>query len=206
MDLRRLVHLIVLPALILGTAASATAEDGAYSGEWPGWVKMGGKLGQNRELALVDFFVPVHRSADDLWFGDFRGKDAGGPESEMNIGGGYRRVVDERWILGAYGYYDRLRSPHSHYFDQATFGLEALTADLDLRANVYLPSRHKEILSDSYSGAAAVVSGNSLSVASVRNQTFEMALPGFDAEAGVRLPVAGQDVRVYAGGFFYDRS
>lgn len=207
--LRWLLALALLAGLGLcpsaDSAPSTGASESSESYPYVSWVKPGAKFGAHRELATIDTFVPFGGQPDRLYFVDLRGKDASGPESEFNAGFGHRRIIDDSWILGGYAYFDRLRSPYSNYFSQGTLGLEFLTPNLDGRVNVYVPESKKKLASDTVS-SSVLISGNSISVASVRSQSHEMALPGADAEVGARLPVAGQDVRVYGGGFFYDRS
>src|SRR5690606_11766280 len=93
------------------------------------------------------------------------------------------------------------RSSLGNTFHQATFGVEALSAFLDLRANVYLPlgDREKAIGLGSWSSintsATPVLTGTQLGIQTVSTTTtgtamlVEKAMRGVDAEIGVRLPV-----------------
>jgi hypothetical protein len=173
--------------------------------DYPAWANLGGKIGNHdRYLGLLDVFVPLTQKPDGLWFTDLRLKDASGPEAEYNIGTGYRRMINDTWILGVYGFYDNLRSAHENYFQQGTIGMEALTKEWDFRVNAYFPETKKEVLSSTSTGTIDI-SGSTITTSTTTSETLEQALPGFDAEVGYRLP-GSQDIRVYAGGFYFDRS
>ncbi len=194
------VGMLLAFCFVLNQPLSASAES-----NYPAWVKVGGKVGNHdRYLGLTDVFVPLTQSPGDLLFTDLRVKEASGPEVEYNIGFGYRHMMDETWILGVYGYCDKLRSAHQNYFNQGTLGIEALTKDWDFRMNAYFPETKKEMLFSSSTGRIDI-SGTSITASSINNETREQALPGFDAEVGYKLPLA-EDIRVYAGGFYFHRS
>jgi hypothetical protein len=110
------------------------------------------------------------------------------------------------WNLGAYGYFDRRRSTNDRYFNQATFGVEALGHDFDFRSNAYLPVGSK--VRDLPDVSSASVSGSSVLVSSDLRE--ERALKGFDLEAGWRTPLfdseAARQLRLYAGGYRFSDS
>jgi hypothetical protein len=177
----------------------------AYAAMAPGWVKLGGKVGDGRELGLIDVFVPLNDSPDNMWFADFRWKDASGPENEFNVGGGYRRIVDEKWIMGIYGYYDNLRSRRGHNYSQGTLGFEALTKKYDFRINGYLPTTSQHLISSSNKGSVDI-DGTDISASYWKEGIYEGALRGFDAEVGMKIPGVKPDIHVYAGGYYFGRT
>ena len=206
---RNAVCAFVVFLMVLAPGAKSFAAASAPENMYPAWVKVGGEVGNHdRDLGLVDVFVPVVQSPDDLWLTDFRYKDASGPENEYNVGGGYRRMVNDAYILGMYGFFDRLQSTNRNYFSQGTVGVEALTENWDLRANGYFPEAKKELVSesDNFANPDVVISGTSIATSISRMESFEQALPGFDAEVGYRIPAIAPDIRVFAGGFYFKRS
>lgn len=197
---------VITPIRAFAQEAAAGATSSAPV--WSAWVKAGGKYGWNddakRKLGALDFFIPLVQSKDDIWFAYARGKDASGPEGEWSLGGGYRRLMNDNLILGCYGFFDTLRSVNQNNYYQGTFGIEALTRDLDFRVNGYMPSSKKSLMGTDYSNPSVVISGTSIYTTYLA--TYEQALPGFDAEVGARIPGIKPDIRVYAGYFYFDNS
>ena len=177
---------------------------------WPAWIEVGGKIGDNRDLGSLDIFIPVYQNESEMWFADLRGKDANGPEGEWNVGGGYRRLMgpeeEPSWILGVYGFFDQLRSQRHFYYNQGSVGIEALTKDWDFRINGYFPEAGNNLIFSDYSDALVQIVGNSIQTSSTKTEILEVALPGFDAEIGFKIPNIDPDIRVYGGGFYFDRS
>ena len=122
----------VLTALSLGAAA----QDAPL---WGPHVDIEAKPGSKRTLGEVDLFLPLSQDARTLVFGNLRTRLDNKSSYEGNLGAGIRRMLDNGWNFGAYGYFDRRRSETGHYYNQATLGAEALGPDWDFRANVYLP-------------------------------------------------------------------
>ncbi len=104
-------------------------------------------------------------------------------------------------IFGGYVAYDRRNTGNSN-FDQISFGLERLTSNLDLRLNTYFPVGETRSVVDSRLGNTARIVGNTIGID--RQQNFEVALRGLDAEAGTRLFALGQGhVWGYVGAYYY---
>ena len=188
-------------AMAVPLAAFVAAATAARAGDakWGPYIDLEGKPGTQRNFGEADLFVPLAQGADSLLFTDIRTRLDDQGSREGNFGLGVRHMLESGWNLGGVGYFDRRRSPYGNFFDQTTLGAEALSRDWDLRANGYLPvgtdSRPVDSLnSATLSGASVVFRGGE-----------ERALSGFDAELGWRVPVfaadAGQQVRVYAGGY-----
>ena len=107
--------------------------------------------------------------------------------------------------------FDRRNSEFGTNFDQVSFGVEALSADWDLRLNGYAPLNDRErvasstssVTSESSSGGGAatvevigssiflVTEGSSISTTTITTQSelYELALWGVDAEVGYRIPL-----------------
>ncbi|MBM0742842.1 right-handed parallel beta-helix repeat-containing protein [Phormidium sp. CLA17] len=104
-------------------------------------------------------------------------------------------------IFGGYLAYDRRNTSKSN-FDQIGFGIERLTANLDLGLNAYFPIGTTRSVVDSRLGNTAKIVGNTLGID--RQQDFEVALRGLDAEAGTRLFAVGDGhVWGYLGAYYY---
>ncbi len=185
-------------ALLCATAAQA------QDLKWGPHIDLEAKPGSKRSLGEADLFVPLLQNGDTLLFGSFRARLDDQESSEGNYGLGLRHMLQSGWNLGAYGYFDRRRTAYGHHFHQATFGIEALSQDWDLRANYYAPVGRRSHAIDSLneasiSGATVVVRGGE-----------ERSLGGFDAEIGWRVPLfdakAEQQLRVYGGGYRFTES
>jgi hypothetical protein len=182
--------------LALALVLPAHAQD-----KWGPHVDVEAKPGSKRSLAEADLFLPLSQDAGTLWFANLRTRFDNRDGYEGNLGLGVRRMLESGWNLGAYAYADRRRSELGNTFDQATFGLEALGRDFELRGNVYAPlgSRARDIGTIS----TASISGASVQVSTAFRE--ERALKGYDAEAGWRLPVwdaeAHRQLRIYLGGY-----
>ncbi len=206
------VHFLVL-ALVFGFPGALTAGDYKWIGQdvekkWQSHAEFTGRGATNSLYGVeVSPFIPIAQNDNSIWFLNLRNNmfwKHGDFGHEFNIGGGYRRLMgdDGNWILGAYGFFDRLNSHHENHFNQGTLGVEAMWADWDARINGYLAS-DDEKFSDGEKAKASFEGGRV-----VVKSGIEQALSGFDAELGWRLPfdrdsVLG-DTRIYAGGYFFD--
>jgi hypothetical protein len=179
--------------LLSGTAA---AQD-----KWGSHLDFEAKPGTKRSLGEGDLFVPLWQDGRSLVFGNFRGRFDNDSGREGNLGVGVRRMYEGGWNLGGYGYFDRRKTENDNYFNQATFGAEALGRDWDLRANAYLP--YGDRVKSGPTDTLASLSGTAVVVSSTDSE--ERALKGFDAEIGWRVPFfdveAPRQLRVYAGGY-----
>lgn len=197
-------------------AVAVCGGGGAFATELPKWgahIDIEGKLGTERHLGEIDLFLPVAQSHRTLLFANIRARADDHDSHEGNFGLGLRHMLSSGWNVGAYGYYDRRRTGFDHYFDQATFGVEALGRDFDFRANAYLPfgERAKDISSTAGGGSFATLVGTTIEITTLGGFTREeRALRGFDAEIGWRVPLWPADdtkaLRLYAGMFHFDDS
>jgi hypothetical protein len=196
--------------LVAACAALPTAAASEDQPKWGAHIDLEGKLGTDRSLGEADLFAPLWQDNSSLLFADIRVRLDDDNSTEGNFGLGYRHMLANGWNLGGYGYFDLRRSDHNNTFRQITLGLEALSADWDLRTNAYLPvgDRSKDL--GTRGGAPfADLNGTTIEVVTpggVRRE--ERALGGFDTEVGWRLPLfAAADMtqlRVYGGGFWFD--
>jgi hypothetical protein len=199
--------------LAIGTAAQAQQQGDTYT-IWPKWapfLDLDAKVGTQRDIGETDLFVPLWQNDKSMLFGDFRFRADNQNSNEGNFGAGYRQMLDGGWNIGGYSYYDHRHSSTGNLFDQLTFGGELLGRDFDVRANLYSPiGQTQQLLNTTSMGpATAQVVGSSLQVTEPGIlATFEYALRGFDAEAGVRIPITAAEspyaLRFYAGGYRFD--
>lgn len=177
--------LLSSPALAVDFRPQAEIEGGFFSG---GSAAGGG------------FFLPFVLDSGNAIFIDTRGMIANESVRQGSIGAGYRFRANDQWVIGAYGYYDYLKSSHDNSFSQLSFGLEALSGDLEMRSNFYLPLTGAKTLS---AFNAAYVRDHVL----VFQEGKERARRGIDAEIGGRLPVfedgSKVQLKVFGGSYWY---
>lgn len=212
---RRVNFALLLSGLaLLSTSVPATAQQGEWQGpftvapKWGPFLDVEGMVGTQRRIGELDLFVPLGQNEQTLLFSDFRFKADDQSSLEGNLGLGARHMLPGGWNLGGYGYFDRRQSPNYNTFNQLTFGAEMLGTNFDFRANTYWPIGQTSASMGTTGGgpATAVVSGSTLSVTIPgTTSSMEYALTGFDAEAGVRVPIfdtsGPYDLRFYAGGY-----
>ncbi|HWK95430.1 MAG TPA: inverse autotransporter beta domain-containing protein [Pseudolabrys sp.] len=195
---------------MIGDAALAAAWSQLSSQpKWAPSISFEGRPGTKRNLGEVDLFAPLIQTDRSLLFGNVRGRFDDEHYLEGNVGLGLRHMM-AGWNLGLYGYYDRKRSGLGNTFNQATFGIEALGHDFDVRANAYVPfgDRVKDAGSTAAESFASLI-GTTIQVTTLGTTTREeRALRGFDAEVGWRVPIWSADdvktLRLYAGVFHFD--
>ncbi len=177
-------------------AVSAQAQD-----KWEPYIDLEGKIGNKRDLGEIDLFMPLSQDDDTLFFSNIRIRKDNNSSNEGNFGLGVRQMLDNGWNLGAYSYFDRRKTSNDNYFNQITLGAELLGEDWDARVNAYQPIGDKNKNVDTLN--SATLSGSSFTV----TQGSEVAMKGFDAEVGYRLPVfdadSGTNLRAYAGGYHF---
>lgn len=190
---------MILALLAVLAAGGAVAQSAERTPKWGAHVDMEGKLGTDRNLGEADLFLPLSQNDVTLLFANLRTRFDDNDSVEGNFGLGIRHMLESGWNLGAYGYFDRRRTEFHNHFNQATFGLEALSLDWDLRGNMYVPFGRRVHQVDALN--TAKVSDTSV----VFRGGEEHSLSGFDAEIGWRVPVydadADRQLRVYAGGY-----
>ncbi len=211
---------ILLAAAFVAFSLPALAQDKPAPADqtfsiWPKWgpfLDVEGKVGTKRSLGELDLFVPLVQDERTMLFGNARFRVDDQSSYEGNFGLGVRRMLEGGWNIGTYGYYDRRRSPNANFFNQLTFGAELLGTNFDLRANSYWPiGTTQQQVGPATTGpsTATVLVGGALQVFTPATMgNIEYAMRGFDAEAGVRIPITPAEspyhLRFYAGGFYFD--
>ncbi|MCZ4282408.1 inverse autotransporter beta domain-containing protein [Kiloniella laminariae] len=193
-----------LPFTTISLSAEEVKEQQNVSTDkWGAHIEVEGKYGTDRHIGESILFVPLFQNEDSMVFLDLRGKLDNNQSREANVGLGYRQIVNEDWLVGGYGFYDRRHSPEGNDFNQMTFGAEALTENLDLRVNGYLPFGDTTKTSSKFDSVQ--LNGSSITM----QEGQERALKGFDGEVGHTLPVLSlmpdksDEMRVYLGGYHF---
>lgn len=165
--------------------------------KWGAHIDAEAKPGNRRSLGEADVFLPLAQDERTLVFANLRGRFDDNSSREGNFGLGVRRMRDDGWNLGAYGYWDRRRTDTGNLFNQWTLGAEALGRDWDFRANAYIPQGNRvRDLGTTGGVSSAALSGASVQVTTTGTTSREeRALDGYDAEVGWRLPLFAAEDR-----------
>ena len=190
-------------------ASSLATPAFADTPKWGAHLDFEGRWSNARTLGDAGLFAPLWQSRDTLLFTDIRGKFDSQDGREGNFGLGIRHMLSNGWNVGGYGYVDARRTPLGNHFNQVTLGVEALSADVDLRLNVYAPfgKTSRQIGETGGNPFADFSNGVIQVVTPERTQIIERAMAGVDGEFGWRAPVfdveALTQVRLYGGGFYF---
>ena len=171
-------------------------------GKYRGHFELEYRGSNDRQTGTGNLFAPLWQDDDSLLYTDLRYQNDDAGSGEYNLGIGFRQAFNDSFILGGYGFFDQRTTNNDNTFNQATFGVEALTEDFDLRANAYIAEDDAKSIPNA--AGTAIIQNNQIFV---RGQA-ERALSGFDAEIGYKLPLGWDDVevRVYGGGYHFDAS
>lgn len=181
--------------------------------KWYGYLEFLGKPGTARSIGQSDLFLPLMQDENDMTFFNMRGMaDFANDSEEFNIGGGHRHKFD-KFILGGYGYYDRLYLDGAKAITQTTLGAEILSEDFDIRANGYIPTGKTVVVEASR--AVSTAEENGTIKVNVRSPVYRKALHGYDGEIGYKLPMhlvmpkavndlkLFEDTRLFVGGYHF---
>lgn len=108
--------------------------------------------------------------------------------NETNLGIGFRRLFVNKYIHGAYAFFDYRKSPQNIFFKQITLGYEFFKDSFELRTNLYLPENKsiknytpiKDEVKSHYNGQITT-----FDIAHINNLYVEKASHGFDLEVGL---------------------
>ncbi|MCG8560849.1 MAG: inverse autotransporter beta domain-containing protein, partial [Hyphomicrobiales bacterium] len=182
--------------------------------KWLPWIEGGGFLSSERHRAESNLFAPIWQSSVALVFFQGTGKYFEDDIQEGNFALGFRKMQRSGWNLGLWGGYDVRHTEEDNTFHQIAFGFEALSDRWDVRANGYVAVSDPETSPDT---ARVFLSGSTIFMTGGE----EVPLSGFDGEVGYKLfstrghhggglkdgPARqgrSHELRVYAGGFYFD--
>lgn len=208
-----------LAALTLAGTSNALASHPAETpspGQWEPWFELGGyynsrdddghgSFGTSRGEASV--FVPIMGGQRRLLFSQLTAKFFQDDIQEGNLAVGYRQMTRSGFNFGAWIGADVRNTEIDNRFWQMSGGFEALSHNVDARLNWYGPATSPQ------SGVAGFAQVQLTGTQLLMTGGEEVALKGFDAEVGVRVPLeyANLDpktfeLRAYAGGFYFQDS
>ena len=145
-------------------------------------IELGLKTGNKRDIARLGVIIPVYTTNKGLVFANIFGMLDSIEAREGNFGIGYRHL-ENNYIIGAYGFYDKRLSQYNNLFNQLTFGGEYLREHFEFRTNIYLPlDKDKKVFSEKSK------SRSNFTTITKNNVLFEKALSGFDVELGGNSP------------------
>jgi hypothetical protein len=217
----------VIPVLIvflIGTSAPPSIHAQTLQ-KWHGSLDALGR-GGGENGGQLDLFAPLYQNDNTLFFGNAIGALDSDSSDGANFGAGIRHIVDGSYILGAYGYFDWLHSPNANTFYRVSGGVEAMTADWDLRMNGYLPiSGSADLVNISkVDGIDGMLGDPTLAIRDneigLLRQSIggvlgkdglliqEAPLGGIEGEVGYRLPFgdalgSNTETRVFLGGYAF---
>ena len=197
--------------LLITSSAIAYAQQ-QHPLKWDGYVEFEARKGNHRNIGEAEFFIPVKQTENSLLFLDVRGMLDNKSNEEGNVGFGFRTMpnttlLNQKWVVGGYGFLDIRHTSNSNKFYQGTIGLEALSEDWDLRTNIYIPETTEKKIQGT-ANLNGTVSGTQLRITGT-DDIRERALPGIDAEIGYKIPAFEtkiDEIRFYGGGFHFDAS
>lgn len=124
------------------------------------------------------------------------------------VAAGYRKIINNSYILGGYLFVDYNRSPSSYNFWVANPGLEVLGNIWDFRVNGYIPTTCRHWLGNATLAENLGITQFEKAIGHNRYdhlfQDYEEAGSGLDAEIGRLIPISKtHNLRAYIGGYHY---
>ena len=172
---------------------------------WPAFTSWEIKPGNRRVLGDGLLMVPLYQDRCTMLFADVRGQTDDNDAREGNWGLGLRRIVNDQYIWGVYGFYDLRYSENQNYFSQGMMGMELMSVNGEARVNGYIPDTSAKPAGGA-AGTTAALIGNNIYVLG----GWERAYYGLDAEVGALLHCWGDnadmELRGFAGGFHFDNN
>ena len=179
-----------------GPALAQEASDALQPRRFQPNAYAGMKIGNERIIGQFGFLGPIVQSRNSLVFMDLRGRVDDQTSGEGNFGLGVRHVLgDRRFVGGAYGYFDILRSAQSNTFVQGTFGLEFSSEHWMARGNAYIPEDRDQVISYLGGPEGPQFVGTTIKIVrGLGKAVVERPLMGFDVEVGRRFALFGNDL------------
>jgi len=211
--------MVVSLALALAHGVIAAEEKELSDGS----LTVGGHGADSFLEGVVDLVAPVSGDEEQVFFVDTRGSFLNGPEEEVNLGFGYRRLLaDPAMILGGNIFYDSRWTQFGKHFNQVGVGVEALSHFVDLRFNYYLPEKGRKVIreweevtvekhstqrrgrpyrANDGSLQLPIITTETTTTTTTRYTEFEEAMEGYDLEIGTTLHFLPEwlDTSIYCG-------
>ena len=150
-----------------------------------------------RNIFYLDYIIPIYypKSHDTLFFLNPKQTYQNPSSTEYNWGIGFRKTIDDSFILGAHMFFDKKGTGSGNWFSQRGIGLEYLSQPLDVRFNYYHPLSGPKVAKQGYNLGSTTL---------VHWSNMEEPLQGLDFEFGVPILENKTKTRLYPGGFFYN--
>lgn len=150
--------------------------------------------------------LPLWYDQSSLLFADLRGVSDSNDRAGANLGVGFRHLTAADWIIGAYGFYDRLHLAGDAAINQGVLGIELMNVDWEFRVNGYLPESFERSVGrpvnhiSTYDGWHYIASTTYRIEGTYRGADFELGCLLHDWNAG------DIELRGYVGGYHFDRN
>lgn len=201
---KRISRLLLLSLLLINF--SDAKSDNAYGiSPFPPRISIWGYEG-TLGLAKGDALIPLAGNEDNIFYSDIQSKYATDDSAFLGASVGFRHVVSDARILGAYVFLDNSRSEQHDNFWFVSPGIESLGNLWDFHGNVYIPVSKEQ----QYGGTEfADQLGNYNFVYFTGHDQYDHLFdiydkvgPGTDAEIGRIIPGL-PNLRAYAGGYYF---
>ncbi len=146
-----------------------------------------GKKKFKRDIGRLGFVMPFFQNNRSVAFATVIGMADTNKAIEGNFGAGYRVLYTRSTIIGGYLFYDLRRTPSKNTVHQVTIGAEFMKANMECRANIYLPISKQKPIKD-YDMYNVHYNGIKTTVKADREKVSEVVMHGFDIEFGGSLP------------------
>lgn len=158
-------HSLVKPIIILSTLFLVNTSQAAYTSYFsPGWLSLpspwvpqltvGGAPAFTNDtihnsddipkIVFANVLMPILANDSSLWYLD--GHQYMTSQCcfyDSSLGGGYRQIIGNSYILGGYGFWDFTRTPDSNNFYQLSAGAELLSPTWKGHVSAYVPYGNK---------------------------------------------------------------
>jgi len=193
---------IALTAMLAAYPVAVSAQELPL---WQPYVDLGGRVSESRDQGSADLYVPIVQDTGTLTMLNLRGVGGNDDYGLGEIGLIHRRIDREAGlVLGANAFASLSHSETGNTFWHASLGAEAMTEELEVRANAYLPISDPRPAPEY--GAILLLPDNQL-----RGRAGEeVPMAGVDAEIGYRLPLLDPEtqgeLRLFGGAYYFDES
>ncbi|CEK11382.1 inverse autotransporter beta-barrel domain-containing protein [Legionella hackeliae] len=157
-------------------------------------------------LGEADALVPIYGNHGGIFYIDGMGKTGDDDGYLGSIGGGYRGIYNDRFLLGGYVFGDFNRVARGPHFPVVNPGLELMTSLWDIHVNGYFPTSPKQKVQGVFLGEQL---GTTQYVSFAGHNQFDNLINlveevgnGVDGEVGLTLPMA-RNLRFYTGGYHF---
>lgn len=162
-----------------------------------------------RGLGEADVMVPIAGNSDNIIYLDPEGKYASNDTYSSGIGLGFRHVIEQSHIIGAYVFGDYSNAIYNQHFWDINPGIEWMGNLWDFRGNGYIPiSNRSRNVGNFFGDQIGIFKFVSFQGHTQYDHIFNVSDeigPGMDVEVGRVIPGLNK-VRAYVGGYYFSPS